>query len=62
VTRNLSCKINVKIANILVGLTNGIDATTTKDDIVILDGGLQLDNVLFCASIKLQLNLCIIIN
>lgn len=49
-SHNLSPMINVnvkKITNKLVGLLNKIGATTTKEGSVILNGGLQFDNVIF---------------
>ncbi|KAJ1440404.1 hypothetical protein SESBI_01976 [Sesbania bispinosa] len=56
VTGNLSSLINVKkITNIPVGLSDGKDATTTKEGSVILDGGLQLDNVLFVPQLTCNL-------
>jgi len=56
VTGNLSCLINVKkITNIPVGLPDGKDATATKEGSVILDGGLQLDNVLFVPQLNCNL-------
>jgi len=43
------------ITNILVGLPNGIDATTTKEGDVILNGGLHLDKVLFVPQLTFNL-------
>ena len=56
VTGNLTCMVNVrKIKNCPVGLPNGKDANATHEGSVIIDGVLQLNNVLFVPQLNCNL-------